>query len=82
MHEKGHRFYGTTCHTRCDLAAKWAARKLITPSAFLNAAREEHRIEQIARTLWVVPSVVHDYLDGLSVEEFRIMRKLVGHELV
>src|SRR5438132_3392292 len=69
MHERGHQFYGTTCHTRCDLASKWAARKLITPSAFLAAAQHEHRIEQIARALWVVPSVVHDYLHALTPEE-------------
>jgi hypothetical protein len=64
------------------MASRWAARKLITPTAFLEAARTERRIDVIARALWVTPAVVHDYLDALTAEEFRIMRKLVGHELV
>jgi hypothetical protein len=82
MHMKGHENTNTVHPDRCDLAAAWAARTLITPAAFLHAATHRHSIKDIAVELSVLPEDVNAYLGVLSVEEFKIMRRLVGHALV
>ena len=82
MHMKGHHHTNTTHPDRCDLAAVWAARTLITPAAFLHAARNRDTMADIATELSVLPEDVNTYLAALSPEEFRIMRRLVGHALV
>ncbi len=78
-HHRGHSYYGNTCPDRCSAAARWAARRLITPRLFLAAARAEPRIDDIAARLSVTPADVRCYLESLSLDEFRIMRRLVGH---
>jgi len=82
MHAEGHKHTNTTHPQRCDLAAVWAARTLITPAAFLHAAQDRPRIADVARELSVTPHDVEAYLVSLSADEFRIMRSLVGHALV
>lgn len=82
MHTKGHEHTNTVHPDRCDLAATWAARTLITPEAFLTAARNRHRIAEVAVELSVLPQDVDAYLGALSVADFKIMRTLVGHALV
>ena len=82
MHHEGHKHTNTTHPHRCDLASVWAARTLITPAAFLHAARARDTMDDIARELSVTPADVNTYLSALSPEEFRIMRRLVGHALV
>jgi len=85
MHTRGHAYYGTTCDfgagTACDKAGRWAARRLITPRAFLEAAREEPCTHTIAAALNVTRSDVLHYLADLSVDEWLIMQRLIGHEL-
>jgi hypothetical protein len=82
MHMKGHENTNTVHPDRCDLAAIWAARTLITPAALLTAAKDRHRIADVAVELSVLPGDVDTYLGALSVEDFKIMRSLVGHALV
>jgi hypothetical protein len=84
MHERGHTYYRTACDnsTACDRAARWAARRLITPRAFLNAARTEHSTDVIAATLNVTRRDVLHYLADLDVDEWLIMQRLIGHPLV
>jgi hypothetical protein len=82
MHAEGHRHTNTTHPNRCDLAALWAARTLITPAAFLLAAKGRPHITDVARELHVTPDDVEAYLASLSPADFGIMRDLVGHELV
>ncbi len=81
MHQRGHAYYGTVCGTGCDKAAKWAARRLITPRAFLNAARDETCTHTIAVTLNVTRDDVLNYLADLDVDEWLILQRLIGHEL-
>ena len=81
MHTMGHSYYSTTCPTRCEHADEWAAHRLITPRAFLTAARKHHTIDGVARALWATPSIVNHYIDSLSDEDWTIMTRLVGHEL-
>jgi len=82
MHHEGHKHTNTTHPERCDLAAVWAARTLITPAAFLHAARDRHTLADVAVALSVTVEDVDTYLGALSVEDFRTMRALVGHALV
>lgn len=82
MHQLGHDHYQTRCGDRCDLADKWAARHLITPRAFLNAARTTHRIDDVAHALWATPAIVNAYIAQLDADEWLIMTRLVGHQLV
>lgn len=82
MHAEGHKHTNTTHPHRCDLAAVWAARTLITPAALMHAAKGRHMITDVARELNVTPDDLDTYLEALSPEEFRIMRSLVGHALV
>lgn len=82
MHEQGHDHYETSCPDRCDLADRWAARNLITPRAFLAAARHAYRIDEVAANLWATPGIVNAYIAGLPPDEWLIMTRLVGHKLV
>lgn len=81
MHQRGHTYYGTECPDLCDKAGKWAARRLITPRALLNAARDETCTHTIAAALSVTHDDVHNYLADLDVDEWLILQRLVGHEL-
>jgi hypothetical protein len=81
MHERGHHYYGTDCPDRCDMAGRWAARRLITPRALLNAARDETCLHMIAADLGVTYEDVVNYLADLDVDEWLIVQRLVGHEL-
>jgi len=82
MHQMGHEFYSTTCPVLCDLADQWAATRKISPRAFLNAARGHYTIDGVARALWATPGIVKQYIDSLSDDDWIIMTRLVGHELV
>jgi hypothetical protein len=82
MHIMGHNYYDTACPTLCDLADEWAGTRLITPRAFLTAAQQHHTIDGVARALWATPNIVKNYIDNLSDEDWTIMTRLVGHELV
>jgi hypothetical protein len=81
MHRRGHAYYGTGCPDRCDQASRWAARRLITPRALLNAARDEACTHTIAAVLNVTRNDVLHYLADLDVDEWLIMQRLIGHEL-
>jgi len=82
MHQRGHDHYDTHCGNRCDLADRWAARNLITPRAFLAAARDAHTIADVAANLWATPAIVNAYIAGLPPDEWLIMTRLVGHKVV
>lgn len=81
MHNMGHSFYKTICPVKCDLADEWAAQRLITPRAFLTAARAHRTIDGVARDLWATPNIVNVYINSLSDKDWAIMTRLVGHEL-
>lgn len=81
MHQRGHTYYGTGCPERCDQAGRWAARRLITPRALLDAARDESCTHTIAAALNVTRSDLLHYLADLDVDEWLIMQRLIGHEL-
>lgn len=78
MHTRAHEFYGTDCPTRCEDARKWAARRLITPRAFLTAHRASHGLEGMAEMLGVTPSDVCNYIASLDPDEWLIMTRLTG----
>lgn len=82
MHQQGHDHYNTRCGDRCHLADKWAARNLITPRAFLTAARKHSRIRDVADELGTTPNIVTAYMAGLPPSDWLIMTRLVGHPLV
>lgn len=79
MHARGHAFYHTTCPDGCDTAGKWAARRLITPRAFLTACRASKGMEDMAAVLAVEPADVYNYLASLDPDEWLIMVRLTGH---
>ena len=81
MHQRGHTYYGTGCGTGCAKAGRWAARRLITPRAFLTAGRTAHDLDGMAGMLSVLPDDVCAYLADLDVDEWLIMQRLIGHEL-
>jgi hypothetical protein len=81
MHERGHAFYGTVCGDACEMAGKWAARRLITPRAFLNAGRGTGGLGTIAEDLGVLPADVCAYLSDLDPDEWLIMQRIMGREL-
>lgn len=81
MHLIAHDHYNTQCGDRCDLADNWAARNLITPRAFLTAARRHQRLDDIAADLWTTREIVAAYISQLGPDEWLIMTRLVGHEL-
>lgn len=78
MHTQGHTFYGTSCGDGCEAAGKWAARRLITPRAFLTAARTSQGLEDMADMLAVTPADVCNYLADLDPDEWLIMVRLTG----
>lgn len=78
MHGRGHAFYQTTCPDRCEDAAKWAARRLITPRAFLTARRNSHSMDGLAEHLGVEPIDVFNYISALDPDEWLIMVRLTG----
>jgi hypothetical protein len=82
MHQRAHTYYQTECGAGCGKAGVWAARRLITPEAFLEAARTEWRVDVIADTLSVTPGDVHNYLTGLSPEEWLIVQRLIPHPFI
>jgi len=79
-HAGAHAFYRTTCADGCAGADRRAAALLITPRAFLTAARADHRIVAIADTLYVTAALVETYIRTLPVEDWLRMRALVGHD--
>ena len=78
MHNRGHVFYGTTCPTGCDDAAKWAARRLITPRAFLTARRTSIGLDDMAERLGCEPKDICSYIASLDPDEWLIMVRLTG----
>jgi len=82
MHRRGHDYYQTECGAGCGKAGVWASRRLITPEAFLEAARDECRVDVIADSLGVMPGDVHNYLSALSAEEWLIVQRLIGHPFI
>lgn len=80
VHAEAHEFFRTACPTNCDSADRRTAQLLITPRNFLNAARQDHRVEVIAAALWVTPNLVHTYIRSLPIEDWLRMRQLVGHD--
>jgi hypothetical protein len=82
MHQRGHQYYNTECGNGCGDAGTWAARRLITPRAFLEAARNECRVDVIAATLTVMPGDVHSYLSALPEDEWLIVQDLIGHPFI
>lgn len=78
MHTRAHTFYGTDCPTGCEDAKKWAARRLITPRAFLTAHREARGLDSMAEILGVTASDVCSYVASLDPDEWLIMVRLTG----
>lgn len=81
MHDRGHTYYGTECPDRCDLVRKWAARRLITPRAFLRAAQASQNLDGMADLIGVTPGDVCAYLSALDPDEWLIMHSLIGQSL-
>lgn len=81
MHQRGHAFYGTGCPDRCEMAGKWAARRLITPRTFLDGARATSGLEDMAEWLGVMPADVWLYVADLDPDEWLIMLRLLGRKL-
>lgn len=79
-HTEAHAFYNTTCPVNCGSADRRAAELLITPARFLSAAKQDHRIESIAHSLYVTPDLVIIYIQNLDVEDWLRMRTLIGHD--
>jgi len=79
MHDRAHTFYGTDCPIGCDDAKKWAARRLITPRAFLTACRASHGLDDMAHLLDVTTADVCSYIASLDPDEWLIMVRLTGH---
>lgn len=78
MHQQGHEFHGTTCGNGCELAARWAARRLITPRALLAAGRTHGgHLPAVALALRVTMDDLRTYIDDLSDADRRRMVKLV-----
>lgn len=80
-HRRGHAYYGTDCPVDCDRVAKWAARRLITPRAFLAAIRAGHDLEEAAAIIGVLPVDLCSYLAALDPDEWLIMQQLSGRDL-
>lgn len=78
LHARAHAFYGTACPDGCEDAAKWAARRLITPRAYLTAARAATGLDSLAGALGVTPGEVCDYIASLDPDEWLIMVRLTG----
>lgn len=78
MHARGHTFYKTECPAGCEKAGKWAARRLITPRDFLNAARISRGLQDMADVLAVEPADVCNYMADLDPDEWLIMVRLTG----
>lgn len=81
MHGRGHAYYRTACPDGRCLAARWAARRLISPRAFLNATRAAAEWDEIADLLGVLSSDVAAYLAALTPAEWQTMMSLVGRDL-
>ncbi|MDQ5860633.1 MAG: hypothetical protein M3536_00010 [Actinomycetota bacterium] len=77
-HRRAHLFYRTDCMGGCELERKWAARRLITPRAFLTAARTSRGLEDMADVLDVLPADVCNYMADLNPDEWLIMVRLTG----
>ena len=78
MHTRAHEFYGTDCPDRCEDAKKWAARRLITPRAFLTARRASRDLDHLAELLGVTTADVCSYIASLDPDEWLIMARLTG----
>lgn len=78
-HELGHAFFRHVgCNPRQEAqASMWAARKLITPSAFLAAHQISDDVFTIAFHLEVMPRDVRYYLKSLSSSEVESFRKRI-----
>ena len=68
-------------HQPLRQAGRWASRRLITPRAFLTAARTTTSTHDIAAALNVTRADVLNYMAALTVDEWLIMQRLIGHEL-
>ena len=69
MQDKARHYY--TCGDNCPHVHRWAARRLITPTAFLTAALASPVIADIAVALMVTLEDVNAYLDGLTIADMR-----------
>lgn len=78
MHQRGHDFYGSSCGSGCEDAGRWAARRLITPRAFLTATRTSRGLDDLADALAVLPRDVWNYMGDLDPDEWLIMVRLTG----
>lgn len=81
MHELGHAWYqhdGSTPRAERE-ASMWAARRLITARAFIDACRTEDTAHGIAHILGVLPRDVQNYVAQLSVSERMILSKILKH---
>jgi hypothetical protein len=77
-HHNSHKFYGTTCPDRCDLADKRTAKLTITPRRFIGAAMIDRRVPAIAERLGTTPAVVQAFVDNLPEDEWRALCRLTG----
>lgn len=77
-HNRAHTFYQTACVGDCELESMWAARRLITPTGFLTAARESRGLKDMADVLDVLPIDVCNYMAALNPDEWLIMVRLTG----
>ena len=79
-HELGHAYYRHSgCNPRQEVQASvWAARQMITPRAFIEAAQITDDLHHIAHQLGVMTRDVEFYLRSFSYEEMVQMREKIG----
>lgn len=79
-HELGHAYYQHVgCTPRQERQAKrWAARHLIRPQAFIDAARITDDLISIAHRLNVLPDDVRHFEQSLTEEELLHLRKEIN----
>ena len=81
-HELGHAYYRHVgCTPRQERQARmWAARHLVRPDAFIDAARITDDLISIAHRLNVMPDDVRHFEQSLTIDELLHFRKEIdGH---
>jgi hypothetical protein len=82
-HELGHAYFG---HVGCTPAQErqarlWAARRLINPREFVEAAKITDDLISIAHRLTVMPDDVRHFEQSLTWDELMLLRKEIDGSL-
>lgn len=78
FHELGHARYmhcGSTAFNERQ-ASQWAARRLISASAFIDACRMDNTAQGLAHVLGVLPRDVTNYVSTLTSAEQQLIRQI------